>query len=137
MAKTEAVRRGCDEALMLDTNGNLTEATGANLFVVRGNTLITPEPDAILEGITRSTIFALAKELGLDVREGRMSRDHLYIADEVFVCGSAAEVVGIREVDNRPIGSGKPGPITTQLRARYLDVVRGKTAHAKDWLHYV
>ena len=137
MAKTEARRRSCDEALMLDAHGFVTEATGANLFVVRGNTLFTPDPDSILEGITRSSIFSLAKDLSLEVRESRMSRDHLYVADEVFVCGSAAEVIGIREVDGRPIGEGKPGPITTKLRALYMDTVRGKTARAKDWLHYV
>jgi branched-chain amino acid aminotransferase len=136
MAKTEAHRQGFDEALLLDSNGYVTEATGANLFVVRGNTLVTPEPDAILEGITRSSVFTLARDLGLEVREGRMTRDHLYVADEVFVCGTAAEIVGVREIDNRPIGNGRTGPVTMKLRAAYEDTVRGRSARSKDWLHY-
>lgn len=136
MAKTEAHRRGFDEALMLDHNGFVTEATGANLFVVRGNTLVTPDPDAILEGITRRTVFDLAKDLGLETREGRMTRDHLYVADEVFVCGTAAEIVGVRDVDGRPIGAGKTGPVTMKLREAYQQAVRGAHPRSKEWLHY-
>ena len=136
MAKTEAHRQGFDEALLLDANGYVTEATGANVFVVRGKTLFTPEPAAILEGITRSSVFDLARDLGLDVRESRMTRDHLYVADEVFVCGTAAEIVGVREVDNRPIGIGKTGPVTNRLREAYEQTVRGTAARSKSWLHY-
>ncbi len=137
MAKTDANRNGFDDALMLDAQGYVTEATGANVFVVRGNNLITPEPDAILEGITRSTVFALAQDLGLNVREGRMTRDHLYIADEVFVCGTAAEIVGISEIDSRPIGAGKTGPITMQLIDAYKQAVRGTHPRSSGWLHHV
>jgi branched-chain amino acid aminotransferase len=134
MAKTEAHRRGFDEALMLDHNGYVTEATGANLFVVRGNTLVTPEPDAILEGITRRTVFDLAKDLGLEVREGRLTRDHLYVCDELFVCGTAAEVIGVRDVDGRPVGAGKTGPVTLKIREAYLQAVRGAHPRSKGWL---
>ena len=136
MAKTEAHRRGFDEALMLDHNGFVTEATGANLFVVRGRTLMTPDPDAILEGITRRTVFQLASDLGLEVREGRLTRDHLYVADEVFVCGTAAEVIGVREVDGRPIGAGKAGPVTLKLVEAYQQAVRGAHPRSSGWLHY-
>jgi branched-chain amino acid aminotransferase len=121
---------------MLDHNGFVTEATGANLFVVQGGVLVTPDPDAILEGITRRTVFDLAKDLGLDVREGRLTRDHLYVADEVFVCGTAAEVVGVRDVDGRPIGSGRTGPVTLKLREAYSQAVRGAHPRSKGWLHY-
>ena len=137
MAKTDANRNGFDDAILLDAQGYVTEATGANIFVLRGNNLITPEPDAILEGITRSTVFALAQDLGLTVREGRMTRDHLYIADEVFVCGTAAEIVGISEIDSRPIGSGKTGPITMKLINAYSQAVRGTHPRSSGWLHHV
>lgn len=137
MAKTDANRNGFDDALLLDHNGYVTEATGANVFVLRGNTIITPEPDAILEGITRSTVFALAQDLGLSVREGRLTRDHLYIADEVFICGTAAEIVGIREIDSRPIGSGQTGPVTLKLIEAYQQAVRGTHARSGGWLHHV
>lgn len=137
MAKTDANRNGFDDAILLDAQGYVTEATGANVFVLRGNNLITPEPDAILEGITRSTVFALAQDLGLNVREGRMTRDHLYIADEVFICGTAAEVVGISEIDSRPIGSGKTGPVTLKLIDAYAKAVRGTHPRSDAWLHHV
>jgi branched-chain amino acid aminotransferase len=100
LAKTDAQRQGFDEAIMLDPEGYVSECTGANLFVVRGNRLVTPPTDAILEGITRSTVEALSADIGLTVHESRLSRDHLYVADEVFVCGTAAEVVGVAEIDS-------------------------------------
>ncbi|HUF47895.1 MAG TPA: branched-chain amino acid transaminase, partial [Vicinamibacterales bacterium] len=99
LAKTDAQRQGFDEAILLDPEGYVTECTGANLFLVRHDTLVTPPADAILEGITRDSVVALAADLGLAVREARVSRDHLYVADEVFVCGTAAEIVGVASVD--------------------------------------
>lgn len=137
LAKTDAQRQGVDEAILLDAEGYVTECSGANLFLVRGRTLVTPPADAILEGITRDTVVALADDLGLGVQEARLTRDHLYVADEAFVCGTAAEIVGIREIDRRKIGTGAAGPITRDLRARYQDLVRGRHPRSADWLHIV
>lgn len=137
LAKTDAQRLGVDEAILLDAEGYVTECSGANLFLVRGRTLVTPPADAILEGITRDTVVALADDLGLRVQEARLTRDHLYVADEAFVCGTAAEIVGIREIDRRTIGSGVAGPVTRELRARYQDLVRGRHPRSADWLHLV
>jgi branched-chain amino acid aminotransferase len=137
LAKSEAQRRGFDESIMLDHEGYVTECSGANLFVVHRGALLTPPPDAILEGITRATVFDLARDLGIPTRETRLSRDHLYVADEVFVCGTAAEILGVVEIDTRRIGSGQTGPITTQLRAAYLDAVRGRHRLSDGWLTYV
>jgi branched-chain amino acid aminotransferase len=137
MAKTDAQRQGFDEAILLDPEGYVSECTGANLFLVRGQRIVTPPADAILEGITRSTVMALAADLDLGVVEARLSRDHLYIADEAFVCGTAAELVGIGDIDHRRIGKGGTGPITAQLHAAYIDAVRGRHARSDGWLHYV
>lgn len=137
LAKTDAQRQGADEAILLDPEGYVAECTGANVFLVRGKRLITPSAEAILEGITRSTIFALAEDLHLDAVETRLSRDHLYIADEVFVCGTAAEIVGVAEIDRRTIGSGATGPITRTLQAAYADVVRGRHPRSNVWLEFV
>lgn len=137
LAKTEAQRAGFDEAILLDHEGYVTECSGANLFLVRGGRLVTPPADAILEGITRATVSTLARDLGLDVHETRVSRDHLYVADEVFVCGTAAEVVGVAEIDTRTIGEGRTGPVTSRLRAAYQDAVHGRHLRSDDWLAYV
>lgn len=137
LAKTDAQRQGVDEAILLDADGYVTECSGANLFLVRGRTIVTPPADAILEGITRDTVVALADDLGLRVQEARLTRDHLYVADEAFVCGTAAEIVGIREIDRRTIGSGAAGPVTRELRGRYQDAVRGRHPRSADWLHIV
>ena len=137
LAKTDAQRQGVDEAILLDPEGYVAECTGANVFLVRGKRLITPSPEAILEGITRSTIFSLAEDLHLDAVEARVSRDHLYIADEVFVCGTAAEIVGVAEIDRRQVGAGATGPITKKLKAAYADAVRGKHPRSNVWLEYV
>jgi branched-chain amino acid aminotransferase len=137
LAKTEAQRQGVDEAILLDGEGYVTECSGANVYLVRGNTLVTPPVDAILEGITRATVADLATDLGLKVQEARLTRDHLYVADEAFVCGTAAEVVGIREIDRRPIGIGQTGPITMSLREAYHAAVRGRHPRSEGWLHYV
>jgi branched-chain amino acid aminotransferase len=136
MAKTEAQRRGFDEAILLDPEGYVTECTGANLFLVRRGRLVTPPADAILEGITRDTVAALARDLGLEVAESRLSRDQLYVADEAFVCGTAAEIVGIAAIDGCPIGGGRTGPITARLADAYRSAVRGGHPRSAHWLHY-
>ena len=137
LAKTDAQRQGFDEAIMLDAEGYVTECTGANVFLVREGRLVTPPEDAILEGVTRSTVFALASDLGLEIRTGRVSRDHLYIADEVFVCGTAAEIVGIAEIDGRRVGVGRTGVITRQLQEAYSEAVHGRHPRSAEWLEYV
>jgi branched-chain amino acid aminotransferase len=137
LAKTEAQRMGFEEAIQLDPEGYVAECTGANIFLVRGGRLVTPPTESILEGITRSTVAALAEDLGIAVTETRLSRDHLYIADEVFVCGTAAEVIGVVDVDTRRIGDGRTGPITRKIQAAYADAVRGKHARSAGWLEYV
>lgn len=137
LAKTDAQRQGFDEAIMLDPEGYVTECSGANLFLVRDGRVLTPTTEAILEGITRSTVMTLARDLGLSPTETRVSRDHLYIADEVFVCGTAAEVLGVAEIDGRRIGSGTTGPVTQQLQAAYQDAVHGRLAAHDRWLTYV
>jgi branched-chain amino acid aminotransferase len=137
LAKTESHRNGFDEAILLDPDGYVTECSGANLFLVRGDRLVTPTTEAILEGITRDTVFTLARELGLDVHEARVSRDHLYVADEAFVCGTAAEVLGITEIDTRRIGDGGTGPITRRIQAAYADAVHGRHRRSAEWLTYV
>jgi len=134
MAKTEAQRNGFGEAILLDPEGYVAECTGANLFVVRNGRLVTPPADAILEGITRDTVVTLAKDLGIPVQEARLSRDHLYVVDEVFACGTAAEVVGVTSIDRRPVGAGVPGPVTRALREAYLSAVRGGHARSKEWI---
>jgi branched-chain amino acid aminotransferase len=137
LAKTDAQRAGFDEAIMLDAEGYVTECTGANLMLIRNGRLVTPPKDAILEGITRDTVFALADEMGLETIETRVSRDHLYVADEVFVCGTAAEIVGVAEIDMRRIGSGQVGPITRRLQSTYAEAVHGRHPRSDEWLAYV
>jgi branched-chain amino acid aminotransferase len=137
LAKTESLRLGFDEAIMLDPEGYVAECTGENLFVVRRNTICTPNTAAILEGITRDTLITLARDLGYTVAEERISRDQLYIADEVFVCGTAAEVIGLREIDLRQIGAGKTGPVTRALQHEYDALTRGRHARSTQWLSYL
>jgi branched-chain amino acid aminotransferase len=136
MAKTESVRLGFDEAILLDPQGYVAECSGENLFMVRDGKLITAPTAPVLEGITRSSIIALAHDLGIELLEMPISRDQLYIADEVFVCGSAAEVIAIREIDFRTIGSGKMGPVAQKLQQAYDEAIHGKHARSKDWLDY-
>ncbi|MCE1252147.1 MAG: branched-chain amino acid transaminase [Anaerolineae bacterium] len=136
MAKTESVRLGFDEAIMLDPQGYVAECTGENLFLVRDGKLITSPTAPVLEGITRSSVIALAKDAGIEVLELPISRDQLYIADELFVCGSAAEVIAIREVDFRTIGAGKMGPVTQKIQQIYDAAIHGKHALSKGWLAY-
>lgn len=137
LAKTESMRLGFDEAIMLDPQGNIAECTGANIFVVRGGKLYTPPRHTILEGITRDSIITLARDLGIPVVEEIISRDQLYIADEVFVTGTAAEVVGFREIDGRSIGAGVCGPVTRALQKAYHAVVRGEDPRYAHWLTQV
>src|SRR5215213_10314419 len=137
LAKTESVRLGFDEAIMLDPQGYVGECTGENLFVVRRGKILTPSTAPVLEGITRHTIFTIAKELGYEVLEQPISRDQIYIADEVFVCGTAAEVIGLREIDYRTIHDGKTGPITREIQNMYHDVIRGRVEKYEGWCEYV
>lgn len=137
LAKTESLRLGFDEAIMLDPQGFVAECTGENIFVVRRGKLLTPPEGAILEGITRDSIMALARDLGIEVSAQPVSRDQLYVADEVFVCGTAAEVIGLREIDFRPIGTGHGTPVTRALQEAYSKVVRGEGARSREWLAYV
>lgn len=134
LALDEARRCGCDEALLLDTEGYVAEGSGENVFLVRDGVLYTPDLTAALDGITRRTLFTLADELGLTVREKRITRDEVYIADEVFLTGTAAEVTPVREVDGRTIGCGARGPITERLQNLYFDVVHGRNDKYLEWL---
>jgi branched-chain amino acid aminotransferase len=137
LAKMEAVHAGFDEAILLDPQGNVAEGSGENIFIVRRGELKTPPLTAILEGITRNSIIDLARHLGLTVHESIFSRDELYIADEAFFTGTAAELTPIREVDHRTIGSGRPGPLTHKLQQAFFRVVQGKDDAFKTWLTYV
>jgi branched-chain amino acid aminotransferase len=137
LAKTESERLGFQEAIMLDPQGYVGECTGENLFVVRHGKLITPVTAPVLEGITRHTIFTIAKDLGHEVLERPISRDQLYTADEVFVCGTAAECIGLSEIDFRKIGDGKTGPVTREIQNVYHDLIRGKVEKYEEWCEYV
>jgi len=137
LAKTESRRLGFDEAIQLDPQGFVSECTGENLFVVRKGRLLCPPAAAILEGITRDALITVACDLGYQVQEVPLSRDQLYLADEVLVCGTAAEVVGVREVDGRTIGAGGVGPITRRLQETYHEAVRGRLPRYDWWLTYV
>jgi branched-chain amino acid aminotransferase len=139
LANRQATLAGYDEALLLDSQGRVAEGSGENVFCLRRGLLLTPGLDApILEGITRDTILVLARErakdLGIEVREQSFTRDDLYLADEAFLTGTAAEVTPVREVDGRAIGSGKVGPVTKALMAAYRDAVRGRDARHREWL---
>lgn len=134
LAKREAVSLGFDEALMLDTQGYVVEASGSNLFIVRDGDLVTPPAGNILEGITRDTVLTLAREAGLTVIQQRVPRDDLYVADEAFLTGTATEVTPIREVDGRTIGQGGRGPVTTRLQQEFFALVRGESSQRLDWL---
>jgi len=137
LALQEAVGCGYDEAMLLDPEGYVAEGSGENIFIVRDGILYTPDLTSALDGITRSTIMELAAEIGVPVREKRITRDEVYIADEAFFTGTAAEVTPIREVDNRTIGSGSRGPITEQLQSLYFDQVHGRRSEHPEWLTYI
>ncbi len=134
LALKEALESGCEEALLLDNEGYVAEGSGENIFIIRGDQIHTPELTSCLEGITRDTIFQLAAELGYSIKERRITRDEVYIADEAFFTGTAAEVLPIRELDGRTIGSGKRGPLTEKLQAMYFDSVKGRRKENQHWL---
>lgn len=133
MALQEAVNDGYDEALLLDSEGFVAEGSGENFFMVRDGVLYTPELTSALEGITRATVMTLAEDIGLTVVEKRITRDEVYVADEAFFTGTAAEVTPIRELDNREIGNGGRGPITEQLQSLYFDHVYGRDKMYPNW----
>ena len=137
MALAEVNAAGYDEALLLDGNGHVAEGSGENIFVVRDGVLFTPETVVALDGITRATVITLAREQGFEVRERRLTRDDIYLADEAFFTGTAAEVTPIRELDDRRIGAGTRGPVTTRLQKAYLDLVHGRLDVHDDWLTLV
>lgn len=137
LAKTSARRSGFDEAIMLDQDGFVAECTGENLFAVRDGVLYTPPKANVLEGITRDTLLVLAQDAGYRTMETRLTRDDLFTADELFVCGTAAEVAGICAVDEQPVGYGEVGPVTRQMQEMYEDAVRGRSRRSLQWLEYV
>ena len=122
---------------MLDPQGYIAECTGENLFMVRKGVIYTPPEATILAGITRDSVIALAKNLGMPFKETTITRDQLYIADEVFISGTAAEIVGVRAIDYRTIGEGRPGAITRSLSEAFYSNVRGEGAYSEEWLDYV
>ncbi|AOB30178.1 branched-chain amino acid aminotransferase [Bordetella sp. H567] len=134
IANSEALQDGYDEALLLDTEGFVAEGAGENIFIVKDGVLVEPEIASALTGITRSTIHALAADLGIPLLTRRLTRDDVYIADEAFFTGTAAEVTPIREVDNRRIGAGRRGPVTERLQQAFFDLVQGRNAKYQAWL---
>ena len=137
LALDEAISKGYDEALLLDSKGNVAEGSGENIFMIKDSVLYTPTLTASLNGITRNTIMTLAKEQGYDVVEKIIKIEELYAADEVFFTGSAAEVTPIREIDDNSIGNGSRGPITEELQTMYFDLVHGRLKIHSDWLNYI
>lgn len=137
LAKTESVRLGFEEAIMLDPQGYVAECTGENLFVVKKGKIFTPATAPVLEGITRESVSIIARDLGYEVVEAPVSRDQLYNADEVFVCGTAAEVIGLSEIDFRRIGDGKSGRITGEIQNVFHNAIRGKNKKYEAWCDYV
>ena len=134
LALQEALSAGADEALMLDAEGYVMEGTGENIFIVRNNVVYTPDLTSALEGITRDTVIQLIGELGLELQEKRLTRDEVYIADEAFFTGTAAEVTPIRELDGRAIGNGSRGPVTERIQSLYFDCVQGRSERHGAWL---
>jgi branched-chain amino acid aminotransferase len=137
LASIEAHRAGYDEAMLLDTDGFVAECSGENLFVARGGRVKTTPATSILPGITRDTVLKLLRQSGVEAVEDRFTRDEVYLAEEAFMTGTAAEVTPVREVDDRKVGAGKPGPITRQLQRRYAAVIRGEAAEHLEWLTHV
>ncbi len=137
LALQEAVDNGYDEALLLDTNGFVMEGSGENLFIVRDDVIYTPDLTSALDGITRNTVMKIIADEGLELVEKRITRDEIYICDEAFFTGTAAEVTPVRELDNRQIGSGSRGPITERIQSRFFDAVHGRIPEYEDWLTYV
>ncbi len=137
LAKKEAIMSGFDEAIMLDTEGYISEGSGENVFIVKDGVIKTTPLTSILSGITRDSVIRIARDLGIEVAEERFTRDELYLADEAFLCGTAAEITPIREVDGRTIGEGSIGPITKKLQDVFFKVVRGEESAYREWLDYL
>jgi branched-chain amino acid aminotransferase len=137
LALREALSGGADEALLLDPEGYVAEGSGENVFIVKNGVVYTPELTSCLDGITRATIMQFCEDIGVKVVEKRISRDEVYIADEAFFTGTAAEVLPIRELDDREIGAGVAGPLTQKLQSMYFDQVKGKSSEYPEWLHNV
>jgi branched-chain amino acid aminotransferase len=137
LAKREVMKMGYDEALMLDTEGYVSEASGENIFMAKNGVLKTTPLTSILPGITRDSVIQIAKEKKIPIFEERFTRDELYTAQEAFFTGTAAELTPIREVDDRSIGNGKPGPITKTLQVAFFDIVKGKNSEHREWLDYL
>ncbi|MFT7619375.1 MAG: branched-chain amino acid aminotransferase [Planctomycetota bacterium] len=137
LAKREAIDCGYEEAIMLDTTGHVVEASGENLFIIRNGVVSTPPLSSVLGGLTRESCMTILNDLGHEVVERTITRDELYIADEIFMCGTAAEVTPVREVDNRQVGTGSPGPISKEVQSTYLSAVRGGQPKYESWLHRV
>ncbi|QWD83282.1 branched-chain amino acid transaminase [Polynucleobacter sp. MWH-P3-07-1] len=137
LANQEVTANGYDEALLLDIEGYVSEGSGENLFMVRNGVIYTPDLASCLEGITRESVMQIAKDLGYEVKEKRITRDEIYSADEAFFTGTAAEVTPIRELDDRTIGDGKKGPITAKIQDTYFSAVYGKNDRYQSWLTYV
>lgn len=137
LAKWEVVKAGYDEAVLLDTEGYVAEASGENIFIVRNGILQTPPLTSVLPGITRDSVLTIARKMDLPVKEMRFTRDEMYIADEMFFTGTAAEITPVREVDDRRVGNGKPGPVTRQIQEKFFDIVRGREALFMHWLDAV
>jgi branched-chain amino acid aminotransferase len=137
LAKSEVKHAGYDEAIMLDAEGYVSEASGENIFIVRGGRIKTTPLTSILPGITRDSIMTIARERGYEVAEERFTRDELYIADEIFFTGTAAELTPVREVDDRTIGAGSRGPITGEIQQAFFDIIKGKNEKYAKWLALV
>jgi branched-chain amino acid aminotransferase len=137
LALQEAIAAGCDEAMLLDPEGYVAEGSGENIFLVKNGVIYTPEVTSCLNGITRNSIITVAKDLGIEVKEKRITRDEVYLADEAFFTGTAAEVTPIASVDGRQIGIGKRGPITQQLQKAFFDIVSGKNPKYSHWLYLI
>jgi branched-chain amino acid aminotransferase len=137
LAKREVMKMGYDEALMLDTEGYVSEASGENVFIVKNGVLKTTPLTSILPGITRDSVIQIAKGKKITLLEERFTRDELYTAQEAFFTGTAAELTPIREVDDRQIGNGKPGPVTRELQSAFFEIVKGKNPDYREWLDYL
>lgn len=138
LAKRDAIKSGYDEAIMLDGSGLVTEGTGENIFMVKDGVIRTPPKSAsILAGITRDTVITLADQLGYDLREEQFTRDQLWCADEIFLTGTAAEVTPVRELDDRRVGNGEPGPVTRRIQDHFFSIVKGADDAHNDWLTYI
>jgi branched-chain amino acid aminotransferase len=137
LAKTMAARAGFDDAILLDSEGYVSGCTGENLYLVRDGVIYSPPRDTILEGVTGESVLTLARDAGYHVVEERISRDQLFTADEVLVCGTAAQVVGVCQIDYRSIGAGRPGLVTTHLQHLFLETAHGNDRRSAEWLDYL